>query len=82
MSVRIKNMINLAGKYVTTQSIMKYTVSTMGSRSLSSISSDSNTKIDPSKNGSLMANTLLWANMILPMPVIASTIYRHFSKGN
>lgn len=31
---------------------------------------------------SLMAHTLLWANMILPMPVIASTMYRHYAKGN
>ncbi|GAA5802782.1 Alpha/Beta hydrolase protein [Helicostylum pulchrum] len=79
MSLRIKNMINLAEKHATTQTTKKYTFSTIRSRTLSTISSDN--KIDPSKNSSLMANTLLWANMILPMPIIASTIYRHFSKG-
>jgi hypothetical protein len=33
-------------------------------------------------NSSLMANTLLWAHLIPPMPVIASTMYRHYAKGN
>lgn len=33
-------------------------------------------------DSSLMANTLLWAHLIPPMPVIASTMYRHYSKGD
>ncbi|KAI8995033.1 Alpha/Beta hydrolase protein [Pilobolus umbonatus] len=32
-------------------------------------------------NDSVMANTLLWAHLIPPMPIIASTVYRHFTKG-
>lgn len=38
----------------------------------------------PTRSGSdssLMANTLLWTHLIPPMPVIASTMYRHYAKG-
>ncbi|KAL7322060.1 hypothetical protein PS15p_212148 [Mucor circinelloides] len=32
-------------------------------------------------DSSIMANTLLWTHLIPPMPVIASTMYRHYAKG-
>ena len=41
------------------------------------------TLVQPNNSdSSLMANTLLWTHLIPPMPVIASTMYRHYSKGD
>jgi hypothetical protein len=36
----------------------------------------------PKAEASLLANTLLWAHLIPPMPLIASTVYTHYINGN
>ncbi|KAI9480961.1 MAG: Alpha/Beta hydrolase protein [Benjaminiella poitrasii] len=88
---RIKKIANVAekqiGSHVTDAKKFMFTV---GRRTVTSITTTSNkaqtstetkTILHPSNEGSLMANTLLWAHLIPPMPVIVSTMYRHYAKG-
>ncbi|KAI8380050.1 Alpha/Beta hydrolase protein [Blakeslea trispora] len=50
--------------------------------SSSALSSSSTTeKIDHKDQSSPIADTLLWAHLIPPVPIIASTMYRHYAKG-
>lgn len=67
------------------------TVSTSSSSSKEHESTKTKTEVTRSKtdvvthhrnDSSLLANTLLWAHLIPPMPVIASAMYRHYAKGN
>lgn len=58
-----------------------------GSRTLkTTTSSKRNGPVKPDasvkSDGFRLSNTLQWANLIFPMPVIASTMYRHYAKGN
>jgi hypothetical protein len=93
----IKKMVNVAEKQIgnvgTQVTDAKNYVFSMGRRTMTSISTTSGsttsemtthseTMVHPSHNSSLMANTLLWAHLIPPMPLIASTMYRHYAKGN
>lgn len=83
MPQRIKKLVNIAGhiarKQKRTSVDGKSFLFLKGRRTLNTAST---TKGVSNPSSSLMANTLLWANMILPMPVIASTMYRHYVKGN
>ncbi|CEP13059.1 hypothetical protein [Parasitella parasitica] len=84
--------VNHATKFVfsmgrrTMSSVSMYTTSSTSSSS-STNHADPNKPTPPalptrsSSDSSLMANTLLWTHLIPPMPVIASTMYRHFAKG-
>lgn len=92
----IKKMVNVAEKQIgnvgTQVTDAKNFVFSVGRRTMTNISTSSTnststtdmtteTMVHPSHNSSLMANTLLWAHLIPPMPVIASTMYRHYAKG-
>jgi hypothetical protein len=78
-AVDAKNFVFSVGRRTVTS------VSTNSSKSSSAsptVTTKTETIIQPSRDISLMANTLLWAHLIPPMPVIASTMYRHYAKGN
>lgn len=71
----LKKMAGTVGTQIT--DAKKYVFS-MGRRTTSTATK---AIINPKDNSSLMANTLLWAHLIPPMPLIASTMYRYYAKG-
>ncbi|KAI8644939.1 Alpha/Beta hydrolase protein [Parasitella parasitica] len=92
----VKNMANVAENHVNDARKFVFSMGrrTMSSVSISSTTSSKLSDEVPDKSAraktaptrassdsSLMANTLLWTHLIPPMPVIASTMYRHFAKG-
>ncbi|KAI7906502.1 Alpha/Beta hydrolase protein [Cokeromyces recurvatus] len=88
---RLKKIANVAEKQIGTHVIdAKNFVFTVGKRTVTSItttssktqtSTETKTVTYASNEGSLLANTLLWAHLIPPVPVIVSTMYRHYAKG-
>ncbi|KAI8080791.1 Alpha/Beta hydrolase protein [Gilbertella persicaria] len=77
-----KKITRVAGKQIEYMSDTTSYLFSMSSRSLVSVSSSKEETIPhPSKDSSAMANALLWTNLIPPMPIIASTMYRHYAKG-
>lgn len=95
-SQRFKKMANVAerqigtaGNHVTdvtafffSKSRKTITTTSTTTSTTSDTSVKTKTVNHPNNENSLMANTLLWAHLIPPMPLIASTTYRHYSKGN
>jgi hypothetical protein len=63
-------------------SMGRKTVTTTSSTTSTTTSTKSNTVNHLNNESSVMANMLLWTHLIPPMPLIASTMYRHYSKGN
>lgn len=85
-AVEAKNYVLSIGRR-STATLTSTTSSSSTRKTASSTTASSSTiteikAIQHPSNASLMANTLLWAHLIPPMPVIASTMYRHYAKGN
>lgn len=77
-AVDAKNFVFSMGR----RSVSSGSTATIKTTSSSSTTATKEISHKPIGNSSLMANTLLWAHLIPPMPVIASTMYRHYAKGN
>jgi hypothetical protein len=73
-----ENPIGIVGNHVTDVTTFIFS---MGRRTVTT-SSKPTTITHPNTETSLMANMLLWTHLIPPMPLIASTMYRHYFKGN
>lgn len=85
-AVEAKNYVFSMGRRSTATLVSTASSSSSSSRKTASSTTTTTTTteiktIQHPSNASLMANTLLWAHLIPPMPVIASTMYRHYAKG-